>query len=492
MANKLLIFGGTVVNDDQMLRADVLVEDGKITAIDPGLASMLSANTDGQMKTVDARGRLVMPGGIDPHTHMQLPFMGTVAVDDFYHGTKAALAGGTTMIIDFAIPNKQQTPLEAYHLWRNWADPKVCCDYGLSMAITSWNERVKEEMEALVRPDYGINSFKFFLAYEGVFMVNDKEFYQGLKQCARLKALARVHAENGSIIAEKQKELLTSGLTGPEGHTQSRPEELEAEATNRACTIAEQANCPLYVVHVMTKGAAKAIEKYRRRGLVVFGEPIAAGLAADGRHYYSENYDEAASFVLSPPLSRDPSTPEALMDLLACGQLQLTATDNCTFTCEQKRMGVGNFTKIPNGVNGVEDRMSVVWEKGVCTGKLDPMRFVAVTSSTAAKIFNIYPRKGRVAVGSDADIVIWNPNRTRTISAKTHHQAVDQNIFEGMEVRGVPEVTISRGRIVWEEGTLRVQAGAGKFVPLLPDAPAVFGAHAQKEEFCKPKFVERL
>uniref|UniRef100_A0A183C7L7 dihydropyrimidinase n=1 Tax=Globodera pallida TaxID=36090 RepID=A0A183C7L7_GLOPA len=225
MANKLLIFGGTVVNDDQMLRADVLVEDGKITAIDPGLASMLSANTDGQMKTVDARGRLVMPGGIDPHTHMQLPFMGTVAVDDFYHGTKAALAGGTTMIIDFAIPNKQQTPLEAYHLWRNWADPKVCCDYGLSMAITSWNERVKEEMEALVRPDYGINSFKFFLAYEGVFMVNDKEFYQGLKQCARLKALARVHAENGSIIAEKQKELLTSGLTGPEGHTQSRPEE---------------------------------------------------------------------------------------------------------------------------------------------------------------------------------------------------------------------------------------------------------------------------
>ncbi|KAL3097130.1 hypothetical protein niasHS_002846 [Heterodera schachtii] len=474
-----------------MFQADILVEDGKIAAVEVGLASRING-AKGQMQMIDARDKLVMPGGIDPHTHMQLPFMGTVAVDDFYHGTKAAIAGGTTMIIDFAIPNKQQTPLEAYHLWRNWADPKVCCDYGLSMAITSWNEHVKEEMGTLVGPEYGINSFKFFLAYEGVFMVNDKEFYQGLKRCAQLKALARVHAENGSVIAEKQQELLGIGLTGPEGHTQSRPEELEAEATNRACTIAQQANCPLYVVHVMTKGAAKAIEKHRRRGLTVFGEPIAAGLAADGSHYYSKNYDEAASFVLSPPLSRDPTTPEALMDFLACDQLQLTATDNCTFSCAQKRMGIGNFTKIPNGVNGAEDRMSLVWERGVCTGKLDPLRFVAVTSSTAAKIFNIYPRKGRVAVGSDADIVIWNPKGRRTISAKTHHHAVDQNIFEGMEVRGVPEVTISRGRVVWEGGKLNVQAGAGKFVPLPANCPLVFGTHAQKEEMNKPKFVQRI
>lgn len=492
MGERLLIRGGTVVNDDAMFEADVLVQGGKIVAVGPSLADQLMA-ADGTLnaRVIDANGRLVIPGGIDPHTHMQLPFMGTVAVDDFYQGTRAALAGGTTMIIDFVIPSKHSTPLEAYRQWREWADPKVCCDFGLSMAITSWNQQIAAQMEELVMPEFGINSFKFFLAYENVFMVNDKEFYQGLKQCARLKALARVHAENGSVIAEKQKELLNGGVTGPEGHTQSRPEELEAEATNRACTIASQANCPLYVVHVMSKGAAKVIAAHRQRGLPVFGEPIAAGLALDGSHYFARDFDHAAAFVLSPPLSSDANTPGTLMDLLACGQLNLTATDNCTFTCQQKRMGVGDFTKIPNGVNGVEDRMSLVWEKGVNTGKLDPMRFVAITSTVAAKIFNIYPRKGRIQEGSDADIVIWNPTARRTISAKTHHHAGDFNVFEGMEVCGVPEVTICRGRPVWVDGKLQVEAGWGRFVPLAPNCPYVFGAHAAREQAMKPKVVQR-
>uniref|UniRef100_A0A915N334 dihydropyrimidinase n=1 Tax=Meloidogyne javanica TaxID=6303 RepID=A0A915N334_MELJA len=399
---------------------------------------------------------------------MQLPFMGTVAVDDFYHGTRAALAGGTTMIIDFAIPPKESTPLEAYKQWREWADPKVCCDYGLSMAITNWNEKIAEEMEIL-----------------------------GLKQCAKLRALARVHAENGHVIAEKQKELLEIGITGPEGHVQSRPEQLEAEATNRACTMA---NCPLYVVHVMTKGflewfnlikgAASAIAAQRQSngGLPIFGEPIAAGLALDGSHYFNEDFSHAAAFVLSPPLSKDPSTPKALMDLLACGQLDLVATDNCTFTCQQKKMGLGDFTKIPNGVNGVEDRMSLVWEKGVCSGKLNPMRFVAVTSTMAAKIFNIYPQKGRIQEGSDADIVIWNPNSNRKISAKTHHHATDFNVFEGMEVRGVPEVTISRGKVVWNCGELKVEPGWGKFVPLLANCQYIFGAQETRENVFKILF----
>uniref|UniRef100_A0A0K0DHT8 dihydropyrimidinase n=1 Tax=Angiostrongylus cantonensis TaxID=6313 RepID=A0A0K0DHT8_ANGCA len=470
----LLIKNGTVVNEDAMFKADILVSDGVIVEI----GSSLKAGNDFQV--LDAEGKMVIPGGIDPHTHMQLPFMGGVAVDDFYHGTRAALAGGTTMIIDFVIPTKESTPLPAYKEWREWADPKVCCDYGLSMAITSWNPKVEREMEEVVKPEYGINSFKFFLAYAGMFMVHDDEFYQGLLTCSRVGALARVHAENGPVIAEKSKALLKQGITGPEGHAQSRPEELEAEATNRACVLASQANCPLYVVHVMSNGAAKAIAHHRQKGNVIFGEPIAAGLAVDGSHYYNKDWCHAARYVMSPPLSRDPSTPEALMDLLAAGELHLTGTDNCTFNCEQKMAGRHDFTKIPNGVNGVEDRMSVVWDKGVHTGKIDPMRFVQITSSMAAKIFNIYPKKGRIAVGSDADIVIWNPTATRTISKNTHHHAVDFNIFEGMTVHGVTEITISRGRVVWMNNTLTVEAGSGRFIPLKPFSPIAFATIQQR------------
>ncbi|KAJ1373879.1 Dihydropyrimidinase 2 [Parelaphostrongylus tenuis] len=227
----LLIKNGTVVNEDAMFKADVLVSDGVIVDVD---SSLKAGNVD---RVLDAEGKMVIPGGIDPHTHMQLPFMGGVAVDDFYHGTRAALAGGTTMIIDFVIPTKESSPLPAYKQWREWADSKVCCDYGLSMAITSWNAKIQSEMEEVVKPEYGINSFKFFLAYAGMFMVHDDEFYQGLLTCSRLGALARVHAENGPVIAEKSKALLRQGITGPEGHAQSRPEELEAEATNRACVF---------------------------------------------------------------------------------------------------------------------------------------------------------------------------------------------------------------------------------------------------------------
>ncbi|WKY04315.1 hypothetical protein Q1695_005373 [Nippostrongylus brasiliensis] len=480
----IIIKNGTVVNEDAMLQADVLIKDGIIVDVAPSISA------DGA-EVIDATGKMVIPGGIDPHTHMQLPFMGEVAVDDFYHGTRAALAGGTTMIIDFVIPTKESTPKAAYKQWRDWADPKVCCDYALSMAITSWSPAIEKEMEDIVKPEYGINSFKFFLAYSGVFMVRDEEFYQGMLTCSRIGALARVHAENGSVIAEKSKVLLNQGITGPEGHTQSRPEELEAEATNRACVMASQANCPLYVVHVMSKGAAKAIAHHRQKGHVIFGEPIAAGLAVDGSHYYSKDWTHAAQYVMSPPLSRDPSTPETLMDMLAAGELHLTGTDNCTFNCSQKAAGRHDFTKIPNGVNGVEDRMSVVWERGVRSGKIDPMRFVQITSSAAAKIFNMYPKKGRIAAGSDADVVIWNPNATRTISKHTHHQAVDFNIFEGMVVHGVAETTISRGKVVWSNNELNVEAGAGRFVPLAPFAPIAFATIPQRAQAMAPRAVQR-
>ncbi|PSN53070.1 Dihydropyrimidinase [Blattella germanica] len=374
--------------------------------------------------------------GIDPHTHMQTELMGAVSVDDFYQGTKAALAGGTTMIIDFAIPKKGESLIEAYESWRQKADEKVCCDYALHVAVTWWSDKVKEEMEQLCK-DHGINSFKVFMAYKDSMMLRDDELYGVFDKCKQLGAVAQVHAENGDIIAENTKKLLARGVTGPEGHALSRPEDVEAEATNRACVIANQVDAPLYVVHVMSKAAGDMLELKRSQGQVVFGEAIAASIGTDGTHQWNRCWQHAAAHVMSPPLRPDTSMPDKLVDLLASDVLQVTGSDNCTFTADQKSLGQNDFSKIPNGVNGVEDRMSVVWEKGVHSGKMDPPRFVAITSTNAAKIFNIYPKKGCIAVGSDADIVIWDPNYVRTISAKTHHQAVDFNVFEEKSVNAI-------------------------------------------------------
>lgn len=472
------------MNEDRMFLADVYIEDGQIKQVGGGLEVPHDA------KIVDASGKLVIPGGIDTHTHMQLPFMGTVAVDDFYIGTKAALAGGTTMILDFVIPQRGESLIGAYEKWRQWADEKVCCDYSFHVAVTWWNEKVKDEMRVLTT-ERGINSFKAFMAYKGVFQLSDAELYHVFKNCRELGALAQVHAENGDLIHEGSKNMIAMGITGPEGHQLCRPEQVEAEATHRAIVIADQVNCPMYIVHVMSKSAADVISDSRKKGFVVFGEPIAASLGTDGTNYHHKCWRHAAGFVMGPPLRPDPSTPGYLMNMLANGDLHCTGTDNCTFNANQKALGKDDFRQIPNGVNGVEDRMSVIWEKGVHSAKMDPCRFVAVTSTTAAKIFNIYPQKGCIAVGSDADLVVWDANATRTISAKTHHQAVDFNIFEGMECHGVPLVTISRGKVVWENQKFNVQRGSGKFVPRSTFAPFVYNRVLQREQSCMPSKVQR-
>ncbi|XP_072382494.1 dihydropyrimidinase isoform X1 [Diabrotica undecimpunctata] len=462
--NRLLIKNGKIVNEDDVIDEDIYIEDGIIKQIGNNLI------IPGGTRVIDARGRYILPGGIDPHTHFDFEFMGTKSSDSFYSGTKAAIAGGTTMIIDFVFPKEDESLLDAFYEYRQKADGKVCCDYSLHVILPRWSEQIKRDMEILVK-EHGVNSFKVFMAYG--FMLNDAELYSAFEQCHNLGALAQVHAENGSIIAKNAERLLARGITGPEGHEMSRPEEVEAEAVNRACVIAKQVNCPLYVVHVMSKSAARAVD-FHRSDARVYGETLVAALGTDGTHYKHECFHHSAGHVLSPPLRPDPSTPLVLMNCLAQDVLQLTGSDNCTFNKAQKELGKNDFTKIPNGVNGVEDRMSVIWEKGVQTGILSPCRFVAVTSTNAAKIFNLYPRKGCIAVGSDADIVIWNGNATRTISAETHHQAVDFNIFEGMTCHGVPEYVIVNGRVCLEEGQLRVAEGHGHFVETPVFAPYVY------------------
>ena len=477
----VIIKGGTVVNADQSFRADVYCDDGIIQAVGPDMDAPLGVDV------VDAGGCYVMPGGIDPHTHMQLPFMGTVASEDFFSGTTAGAVGGTTMIIDFVIPGPQEDVLETYHKWRGWAE-KSTTDYSFHVAITWWDDSVPDAMGTLCR-DYGVNSFKHFMAYKGAIMADDEILVNSFTRARELGALCTVHAESGELVDHFQTKIFESGITGPEGHPQSRPPQVEGEAANRAIRFAQMIDVPLYVVHNSCAQSLNEIARARREGQRVFGEVLAGHLLVDDSVYRNPDFEFAAAHVMSPPF-RPKANKEALWRGLQSGDLQTTATDHCCFCADQKAMGKDDFRKIPNGTGGIEDRMHVLWTHGVNTGRLTMSEFVAVTSTNSAKIFNIYPRKGIIAAGSDADLAIFDPQATHTISAKTHHQKVDLNIFEGMELTGINVATVSQGKVVYKDGDVRTESGVGRYVDRPCFAP-YYAAVEKRSSATAPTSVDR-
>ncbi len=472
-----VIKNGTVVTADLTYKADVLIDGDVIVAIGPDLTGD---------EVLDATGCYIMPGGIDPHTHLEMPFMGTYSADDFESGTRAALAGGTTMVVDFALPSPGQGLLDALQMWDN-KSTRAHCDYSFHMAVTWWDKQVFDEMPKVI--ERGITTFKHFMAYKGALMVNDDELFASFSRLAELGGIGMVHAENGDVVAELSAKLLAAGNTGPEAHAYSRPTQVEGEATNRAIMIADMAGMPLYVVHTSCEESHEAIRRARMQGKRVWGEPLIQHLTLDESEYFDTDWDHAARRVMSPPF-RNKKHQDSLWAGLQSGSLSVVATDHCAFTTDQKRTGLGDFTKIPNGTGGLEDRLPMLWTHGVNTGRLTPNEFVAVTSTNIAKILNCYPRKGAVLVGSDADLVVWDPEKSKTITAGDQQSNIDYNVFEGQEVKGLPRYTLTRGRVAFADGAIIPEPGHGQFVAREPKG-SVNQALSTWKELTAPRPVER-
>ena len=450
-----VIRNGTIVTATDTYLSDVGISNGKISVIG------LDLPVESAGKVIEARGMMVMPGGIDVHTHLDMPFGGTMSADDFESGTIAAAYGGTTTLIDFAIQYKGQTLRHAFDTWMKKADGKAVIDYAFHCIITDIAGAQLDEMKAFVRE--GVPTFKLFMAYPGVFMLDDASIFKAMGAAANSGGMICMHAENGGAIDVIVQRALAEGKRAPKYHALTRPVTLEAEATSRAIALAEIAGTPVYIVHLSCNEALEKVREARDRGLRVYAETCPQYL------YLSlENMDapgfEGAKYVFTPPL-REKWHQEKLWQGLAQDDLQVVSTDHCPFCMkEQKELGKDDFTKIPNGGPGIEHRLSLVYNGGVHGGKFSPNRFVQLVSTAPAKLFGLYPRKGTVAVGSDADLIVFDPNEEQVISVKTHHMRVDYSMFEGTRVKGATKTVLSRGRTIIDNGRFTGKAGAGEFL----------------------------
>ena len=451
---KTVIRNGRIVTAVDDYEADILVEDGKVAMI----AKRIDLDAD---QTVDAKGKLVIPGGIDPHTHMELPFGGTAASDDFETGTRAAAFGGTTTIIDFAVQYKGQSLNQALDAWFKKAEAKTCIDYGFHMICTDLPDDRLPEMKDLIRQ--GISSFKLFMAYPGVFLVDDATIYKAMQTAGNAGGLICMHAENGVVIDAIVKAALAEGKTAPKYHALTRPTKAEAEGVHRAIALAEMAQAPVYIVHLSCKDSLDEVVRARDNGLPAYAETCPQYLFLDYSVYERPGF-EGAKWVMTPPI-REKWNQAELWRGLRMNDLQVISTDHCPFCFkEQKELGKNDFSKIPNGGPGVENRMSLVFNGGVAEGRISLNRFVELTSTAAAKIFGLFPRKGTIAVGSDDDIVIFDPEEEMTISVKNSHMNVDYSGYEGMRVRGVTKTVLSRGEVIIDNGKYLGKVGRGEFL----------------------------
>ncbi|MEX2272246.1 MAG: dihydropyrimidinase [Vicinamibacterales bacterium] len=454
----LLIKNGTILNASDIYRGDIFIERDVITTI----GTSLTMQAD---RVIDAAGRYVLPGGIDVHTHLDMPFGGTTSADDFESGTIAAAFGGTTSIVDFAIQYRGQSLQEAFEAWSKKAQGKAAIDYGFHMIITELTDSVEDEMDAMVAQ--GVTSFKLFMAYPGVFMLDDASIFRAMLRTGQNGGTICMHAENGGVIDVLVKKALAEGKTAPKYHALTRPARAEGEATHRAIALAEMADVPVYIVHLSAAEALEMVTEARDRGLPAYAETCPQYLFLSYDNYEEPGF-EGAKYVMSPPL-RPKETQDRLWRGLAFNDLQAISTDHCPFCMkEQKVLGHGDFSKIPNGAPGIETRMSLVYDGGVRTGRISLSRWVELTSTSPAKIFGMFPRKGTIAPGSDADIVIFNPERSQLLSVKTLHMKVDYNPYEGRTVQGVSETVISRGRVIVEDGKFTGRVGAGEFLKRKP------------------------
>jgi dihydropyrimidinase len=451
----VLIRGGRVITASDDVVADVYVEDETVSLI----GESLDVQAD---RVVDAAGKYVLPGCVDPHTHLDMPFGGTVTIDDFESGHTSAAFGGTTCHVDFCIQGHGQTFAQALETWHAKANGKALIDYGFHIAVTDLDGGgTLEELASL--PDQGVTSYKLFMAYKGALMVSDETLFRAMEVAAGSGALVMVHAENGDAIDVLVREALARGDTAPHFHALTRPPELEGEATNRAIQLARIAGCPLYVVHVTCKEAVEPIRRAREEGWQVWGETCTQYFFVD--YSFLERPDfEGAKYVYSPP-ARDASNHDVLWNAVRTDALSAISTDHCSFLWDgQKTLGRDDFTKIPNGGPGLEDRLKMIHHFGVGGGRITLNRMVDLLATTPAKLFGLYPHKGTIAVGSDADVVVFDPERRETISAAASHSKCDYDLYEGTEVTGAPELVLLRGHVLVENGELVASPGSGKFV----------------------------